>query len=213
MTLSDTTEGRIRGYLFILERSLRSFMPAGAAADAVREVESHVRERIANAPPSDERALVERVLGELGSPLRVAQAYAAEMTLDEAVTTDRFVPVLRALAHAATTSVLGFLWALLVLVGWAFGLSFLLLAVLKPIFPANVGIFIANGRFHGTGMEFGLPPGTQVYGGYWIIPIALAAGLMILLGTQRASRRILTWLRSRTPPARVRLRLDVGETR
>ena len=45
MTLTEVGESRINGYLFILERSLRSFLPRETAADAVREVESHIRER------------------------------------------------------------------------------------------------------------------------------------------------------------------------
>ncbi len=209
MTLSDAGEARVRGYLFILERSLRSFMPGDAALDAVREVESHIREQVEQTDPREERSAVERVLAQLGPPLRVAQAYCAEMTLEEAVTTGRFVPMLRAVSHAATTSVFGFAWAMLVLIGWSTGIVLVALAMLKPILPGNVGLFVVNGRFHGVGMEFGLPPGTEVRGGYWVIPLALVAGLAVLVGTHRASRRILAWLRARTPPPRVRLRLEV----
>src|SRR5512146_122392 len=125
MQLTEIGESRIRGYLFVLGRSLRSFLPPEVAEDAVREVESHIRERIeqveardvarspaeagerhvtakagerieqsgfgevASGPAeardsserakADERAAVERVLAELGPPLRVAQAYSNEM--------------------------------------------------------------------------------------------------------------------------------------
>jgi uncharacterized membrane protein len=226
MRLSETGESRIRGYLFVLERSLRSFLPADVAVDAVREVESHIRERVEQIEQNgDERATVERVLDELGPPLRVAQAYSTEMTLDEAVTTGRFVPMLRALWHLATTSIYGFLWLMLVLVGWTAGLSFLIMAVLKPIFPNNVGFItvpssgpaaarlgFVTGEFHSFGVSFGLPPGAHVYGGYWIIPVCLLAGLGILVLTQRASRRVLAWLRSRKPSATLRLRVEVKET-
>jgi len=161
---------------------------------------------------SDERAAVERVLAELGPPLRVAQAYSHEMTLDEAVVTGRFVPMARALWHAATTSVVGFLWAIFVFVGWTTGLSFLAVAVVKVFFPNNVGVFTLNGVFVGAGAEFALPPGTEAHPfGYWVIPVAFAIGLAILVGTQRASRRMLGWLRSRKPPARIALKIEVRE--
>ena len=90
MKLTEVGESLVRGYLFILARSLRSFLPADVVADAVREVESHIRERAdqVDAIP-DERAAVQKVLAELGPPLRVAQAYSAEMTIDEAVSTGR----------------------------------------------------------------------------------------------------------------------------
>lgn len=42
MNLSEAGESRIRGYLFMLESSLRTFLKRDVAADAVREVESHI---------------------------------------------------------------------------------------------------------------------------------------------------------------------------
>jgi len=268
MTLTEPGESRIRGYLFVLGRSLRSFLPPEVADDAVREVESHIRERLeqigsreaARSPaeagavrpakaderiaqiedreggerPAEaagavhaakagavhpatsdgERLVVERVLAELGPPLRVAQAYSQEMTLDEAVTTGRFIPMVRALWHMATTSVFGFAWVLLVFVGWTMGISFLAVAVIKVIFPNNVGIFTLNGQFYGAGAEFGLPPGIESHlFGYWVVPVSLAVGLAIVVGTQRASRRILAWIRSRKPSARLRLRVELKEGR
>ncbi len=203
MKLTEVGESRVRGYLYVLQRSLRSFLPAEVVSDAVREVESHIRIRLdqVEAVP-DERAAVERVLTELGAPLRVAQAYSHEMTLDEAVTTGRFVPMTRALWNAATTSVVGFMWALLVFAGWTMGVSFLAVAVVKVILPNNVGTFTENGVFSGAGAMISLPPGAEVHPfGYWVIPVALALGLSILVGTQRASRRILSWMRSRRQPA------------
>jgi hypothetical protein len=211
--LTEIGESRVRGYLFVLGRSLRSFLPADVAGDSVREVESHLRERLDQAEPvPDEHTAVEAVLEELGTPLRVAQAYSHEMILDEAVTTGRFVPMLRALWHAATTSVVGFLWAVLIFVGWTMGASFFAVAVIKVISPENVGTFTRNGAFVGAGAHFGVAPGIEAHPfGYWVVPVALAVGLGILVGTQRVSRRILAWMRSRKPPARVALRIDVVE--
>ena len=212
MKLSEVGEARVRGYLFVLDRSLRSFLPREVASDAVREVESHIRERLEQAESSpDERAAVERVLGELGPPLRVAQAYSHEMTLDEAITTGRFVPTARAIWHAATTSVVGFAWALLVFTGWTMGVSFLAMGALKPVFPNNIGFFTLNGQPRGLGFEFGLPAGTEVHGGYWIMPLAILAGLAVLVVTQRLSRRTLSWMRGRKPPARITLKVEVRE--
>jgi len=215
MNITETGESRIRGYLFVLGQSLRSFLPRDVADDAVREVESHIRERMDQVEPAgSERDAVERVLAQLGPPLRVAQAYSHEMTLDEAVTTGRFVPVVRALWHLATTSVSGFAWVLLVFTGWTVGISFLAVAVVKVIFPNNVAVFTMNGRFYSAGAEFGLPAGVEAHPfGYWIVPVALAIGLALLIGTQHASRRILAWIRSRKPSARLRLRVEVEERR
>src|SRR5471032_1946427 len=141
MQLTDTGESRVNGYLFVLERSLKSFLPPEVVRDAVREIESHLRERIASADGApNEREVVERILAELGPPLRVAQAYSAERTIDEAVATGRFVAIVRAVGHLALTTVTGFFTAFGLLVGYLTSFAFVALAVLKPIFPDNVGI-------------------------------------------------------------------------
>ncbi len=198
MTLTDVGEARINGYLFVLQRSLKTFLPADAVRDAVREIESHVRERIAAADATpNEREALERILLELGPPLRVAQAYSAERTIDEAVATGRFIPMLRALWHLAVSTVVGFFVGLGALIGYLIGGMSILVAFLKPFFPHNVGIQFVNGIPIGPAAEFPLPPGTDLRGGYWVIPIALALGFGVLALTHRCVRWYLAWWRER----------------
>jgi uncharacterized membrane protein len=198
MNLSATGESRVNGYLFVLERSLSTFLPREVVRDAVREIESHLRERIAAADGvPDERAALERILTELGPPLRVAQAYSAERTIDEAVTTGRFVPILRAIWHLAASTVTGFFTGLFFFVGYVTSMGFFALAILKPIFPQNVGIQFVHGIPVGLGAHFPVSADTDLRGGYWIIPIALFCGLGIFVATHRGARRYLAWWRAR----------------
>ncbi|HEY1911161.1 MAG TPA: hypothetical protein VGG73_09580 [Vicinamibacterales bacterium] len=197
MRLSDVGESRVNGYLFVLERSLKSFLPADVVRDAVREIESHVRERIESADGSpNERAAVEQILAQLGPPLRVAQAYSTERTVDEAVATGRVVPIVRAVGHLAVSTVSGFFMALWLLIGYLSAFCFTALAVLKPIFPANVGVQFVGGYPVALGAHFPLGD-ADLRGGYWVIPIALFSGLAIFVGTQRGARRFLSWWRER----------------
>lgn len=192
MKLSDTGEARVRGYLFVLERSLRTFLPNDVTTDAVREIESHLRERIESATATtDERQAVEKILAELGPPLRVAQAYSAERTIDEAVTTGRFFPVLRAIWHLAVTTVAGFFTAVGLFVGYIASFAFLAIAALKPIFPNNVGIQYVHGFPVALVANFPLSPGDDLRGGYWVIPVAAFCGMGILVGTHRGARAFL----------------------
>jgi len=198
MTLSGVGEARINGYLFVLQRSLKTFLPVESARDAVREIESHLRERIAATDASpNERDALERILAELGPPLRVAQAYSAERTIDEAVTTGRFVAILRAMLHLAGTTVMGFMAAFGLFIGYIVAFAFVALAALKPIFPGNIGIRFVNGIPVGLGAYFPLEPGLDLRGGYWVIPIALVCGLGILVGTHRGARKFLARWRNR----------------
>lgn len=199
MILSESGESRVRGYLFVLERSLNLGLPREVAQDAAREIESHVRERIAAvAAPADERAALEQILAELGPPLRVAQAYSTERTLDEAVVTGRFVPMVRAIVHLAATTIGGFFAALLLFVGYMTGASFLFIAVMKPLFPNNVGFFSVNGPgSFPTSLGIDPTPAAMPAGGNWVILIGLVFGLAFLVLTHRGARKFLAWIRER----------------
>src|SRR5882757_261394 len=190
MQLTDTGESRVNGYLFVLERSLRSFLPPDVVRDAVREIESHLRERVLSADGApNERDALQRILAELGPPLRVAQAYSAERTIDEAVTTGRFVPMVRAVSHMALTTIAGFFTALGLLTAYLGSVAFVALAFMKPIFPNNVGIWVHDATpgewSFNVGASFPGLPQQHVTGGYWIIPIALFLGLGGLVLTHR----------------------------
>ncbi|HEX7136652.1 MAG TPA: hypothetical protein VF219_02335 [Vicinamibacterales bacterium] len=197
MNLSATGESRVNGYLFVLERSLRTFLPADSVRDAVREIESHLRDRLmaTDATPNEREAL-ERILAELGPPLRVAQAYSAERVIDEAVATGRLVPIARAIWHMATTTLVGSLVGTALFTGYAAGFAFLAVAAMKPIFPNNVGLIVVNGR-PAFGAQFPVPADGVVYGGYWIIPISIACGICVLAFVHRATRLLLVRWRER----------------
>lgn len=198
MNLTETGESRVNGYLFVLGRSLKTFLPSDAVRDAVREIESHLRERVASADGApNEREVIERILAELGPPLRVAQAYSTERTIDEAVTTGRLVPMIRAVGQVALTTITGFFAALGLLICYLISFAFMALAVLKPIFPDNVGVVYKHGIPVGLGAHFPLTPGTELRGGYWVIPFALFCGLGIFVGTHRGARHFLSRWRER----------------
>lgn len=201
MTLSEIGEARIQGYLFILRQSLKTFLPPEVVSDAVREIESHLRERVETVTaPSDERAALEKILNELGPPFRVAQAYSAERTIDEAVATGRFFAILRAIWHLAATTVMGFFAALGLFVGYVASFAFLAIAALKPIFPDNVGFWVPDGGGgpRSLGAQFPpLPANQHVEGGYWVILIGLVCGLGLLVLTHRGARGFLRWWRER----------------
>ena len=202
MDLSAAGESRVRGYLYVFERSLRTFLPRETVQDAVREVESHIRDRVTgcDAVPNERDAL-ERILQELGGPQQVARAYSDELTVDEAITSGRVAPVIRAILRVATTGVAAFFLSLALLVGYSVALGFAAIGVLQPIFPNNVGIWVRHGIPVSFGAQFPAPPDAVLLGGYWIIPVALAVSAVCLIATHRAARAWLRRWRGRFSPA------------
>ena len=200
MKLTDSGESRIRGYLYVFERSLRSFLSPEVVADAVREVESHIRDSVAGAGDvPDEHAALEGILRRLGPPMRIAQAYSLELMMDEAAATGRLMAVLRSLFHGATTGVMAFFAAFGLFVGYAMGTAFIVCAILKPIVPNNVGVWTKpDGTFVSSGVNFpGAREGLVFHTSYWIIPGALLIGLVLLLLTHSLARRWIAGFRNR----------------
>jgi hypothetical protein len=188
----------------MLEHALRASAPAQLAADAVREVESHIRERVAESSGMpNEREALEMILVRLGSPSTVARAYSLEMIMEEAAVGGRIVAVLRSLFHAAATGVRGFLVAMLLFLGYSSGAAFISVAVLKPIFPNNVGLWVHDGV--SLGGQFPAPAGVMPLGGYWVIPICLVLGLFLLIVTHKLARRWVAGLRERIRSRRAEL--------
>jgi amino acid transporter len=205
MQLSDTGESRLNGYLFVLQRTLGTSLPGDVVRDAVREIESHLRDRVAAATPEpDERASLEQILMELGPPLRVAQAYSTERTLDEAVTTGRLLPIVRAVGHLATTTVVGFLAAILILVGYATSAVGVIFAVAKVVFPEYTG-FWYRGGYSGSFGQWPTSlsinpwpaPGEHPVGGYWVVLIGVLMAVFFFAVTHRGARKFLAWIHRR----------------
>jgi hypothetical protein len=107
--------------------------------------------------------------------------------------------VVRSLFHAATTGVMAFLAAFGLFVGYSMGVAFILVAILKPILPNNVGVWTtSDGTFNSSGVNFpGVREGLVFHTSYWIIPAALLIGLVLLLVTHVLARRWIAWFRNR----------------
>lgn len=201
MILTETGEARVRGYLYVFERSLRTSLPPAVVADAVREVESHIRDRVAEVQAlPDERAALERVLAALGTPTRVARGYSLELTVEEALVSGRFTQTLRVIWLMASTTLGGFIAALFLITGYVGGVGFLAVGVLTAILPDRFGMVV------GDGLNFGpyIPgPGRELHSGWGVVVLCLALGLMFLVLTQKGARAWMRWIR-----ARMRSRID-----
>ncbi len=195
MILTDTGEARVRGYLYVFERSLRASLPPAVVADAVREVESHIRDRVADVEAlPDERAALERVLAALGTPTRVARGYSLELTVEEALVTGRFTHTLRVIWLMASTTLGGFIAAMFLVTGYVGGFGFLVVGVLTAILPDRFGMVVGHGVSFGSYVP---APGTELYSGWRVVVFCLAVGVALLVLTQKGARAWMRWLRTR----------------
>lgn len=176
----------VAAYLRSLGGSIRGLAP-GERQSVLREIESHIEERIARGSSADQ------VLSALGPPEALATAYIDQDELYRALAKPSPAVLLGALLNRATRSGATFVAALAGFSSFAFALSFLAIATAKIIAPSHVGYWRTP-----TDLEFGIMASPPVWGterlGLWIIPIALFASVIFYLAGMTLLRRRASWL-------------------
>ena len=189
-----------------VERYLLRFrMALGKTPDTekneiISDIRAHITERVdeSDRPAGD---TVTKTLDALGSPESLAQTYRAEGLRNRAAA--GFSPwlLLRATFAWALAGIEGFLALMAVFAGYASALSFLACAVLKPIFPDQIGMWVDPPLF-----TFGMHPGLHAPRellGYWIIPVSLVMGALLFVLTTKFGKWLLRRFAGKLKPMRL----------
>jgi uncharacterized membrane protein len=192
-----TREAQVNDYLGRLRASLIG-MNVSEREDIVEEIRMHIRER-----SSDPSSSVDIVLAGLGSPELLAEQYRTGMLVQKAGTSRSPILLLRAALRWATTGVEGFLVFVIAVIGYATGIAFLLLALLKPLFPQYTGLWVGPNEFNfsfrmGATMTNPPSPVHEVLG-WWLIPVCLVAGSLSLALTTKLLQFLFRRFRWRVP--------------
>ena len=186
MIVSAVPDPQIEQYLLSLHTHLAP-MPPAEREDTVREIAAHIQDSIAE---SGESATA--VITRFGTP----QEIAAQYNLRRASRSFSPLVLLRATLRYASKGVVGVLVFFCGLLGYSIAVGFVITALLKPIFPAHTGAWVANGHlfFFGTMLFPPQPPAHDVLG-WWYTPIALAIGSILGIITMFAIRAFLKFSR------------------
>jgi len=190
MTLPEVSQKAIDDYLAALRRQLRDLMEEDMS-DIVEEIRVHILDKTgAGADP----AQVERTLAALGSPADLAARYRTEEMMR------------RAEAHrsGAQKARIAARWSLAILAtavvvaisaaGYFTGGVLLLIGIAKLIWPHGTGLWETHNA-DGT-WSLGLsgsdgntpPPNAHDILGWWLLPIGLIVGPVLIYGTYRLGK-------------------------
>jgi uncharacterized membrane protein len=181
-----TAEMQIDSYLTDLRVHLGPLTIA-EREEIVREIGAHVRDSAEQSGAS-----IETVLSRMGSASELAAQYRDGLLISQASRSLSPLVLLRAALRLATKGVFGVVVFFLGVSGYAMGGGLVLTALIKPFLPANTGVWVENGHLTSSGVLFPppAPPQHEILGLLYI-PLALAAGSLILLFTTWAIRRSL----------------------
>jgi uncharacterized membrane protein len=175
-------DGAARLYLERLERALRPLPPT--ERDAVgAEIRSHIAER--SAAPD---APIAAILAALGEPEDLARAYLEDHEMAAALHRASPGRLLASILGRATRSLTALAVGLTAVILYALGLSFALVAIMKPIAPANVGLWRGPGSFS-MGFLASPGPSTSELLGLWIVPLGLIAAVICYLAATALIKR------------------------
>jgi hypothetical protein len=180
----NATPESVERYLERLKKALH-----GADPKEQEEILSDIRSLISEHLETAERsqAAADAVLQRLGPPEALAEAYRMEGLLAQAAHSSAPLVILKATLRWAMEGVLGFITAMVVFIGYTLSLGFASIAVLKPIFPADTGLWVGPGVFF-FGMGRPHPNGVSEVLGYWVIPVSILLALASFVLTTRLTR-------------------------
>jgi uncharacterized membrane protein len=192
-----TTEAQINDYLARLRAALAG-MSVSEREDIVEEIRMHLRERLA-----DQQANFDAVMAGLGPAHELARQYRTGLLVQRARTSISPLVILRAALRWATTGIEGFMVFTIALIGYAMGGGFILLALMKPFFPANTGLWVGPSQFSfsfrmGATMTNPTSPVHEVLG-WWLIPVCLVIGSLSLALTTKLLQFLMGRFHWRVP--------------
>jgi len=166
------------------KRVLHIIKPLGEKdrRDIKMELDSHIYESMARNPKADEVTTLLLALERLGEPENFLYDVVAERKLNQARKSFNPLHIASALAlnigRGFIKSVLFFIIGILYIVSFAFAG----LALLKPFFPAKIGLYANSHSIFAAGWVENLPAGTKELLGYWFTPtfILIAAFLYVI---------------------------------
>jgi hypothetical protein len=163
----------------------------------VEEIRVHIRERV-----GVEMVNVDDILAGLGPAEELADEYRTGLLVQKARRSVSPLVILRATLRWAKTGAEGTVVFFIALFGYMMGAGFLLLALLKPIFPKHTGLWVGPNVFDFSfrmGLSTGYPPPTvhEVLG-WWFIPVSLVLGSLSILATTKVIRILMKRFRWRT---------------
>ncbi len=196
-------------------------VPAPEKDELVREMRAHILERV-GAEPQVTPEIMAKILRAVGDPKELAEEYRTQAMLREA-TSDKaswvFRPwvLLRATLRWGLNSIAGLVAFLFTVAGYGCAVVFLSCALLKPVFPARIGLWAAPQHTLSLGYWNGRLVGTEIYGisvrppnsfvvlgtlgatdgpvrellGNWLIPVSVLCGALCFFATSILARWLI----------------------
>jgi uncharacterized membrane protein len=169
-------------YLMHLNAALLD-VPRGERDEFLREIRTHIFEKL-----QTEGTRPQDVLERLGDAEELARQYRAECSLTKSARSWAPWTLLRAAVRWGLTGFQGFAMFVVAVIGYSMAIAFYVTAVLKPIYPHNIGFFVSSNGLNLA--SWPAPRGQEVLAPYYTL-IAMIVGFLFVAGTSFVLRLMM----------------------
>lgn len=188
MNQQITLEAGAERYLARLKKALAG-IHSEEREEILTDIRSLIQEKLEAAKASGEP--IEGILARLGPPEALADAYRLEGLLSEAANSSAPVVILKAALRWALVGVGGMGASIVLLTGYAMAIGFIIVAILKPLYPNQAGLWWEGGVRLTFGFLDTHGPAVHELLGYWSIPFGIVMGVILYVLTTRFARWLI----------------------
>jgi uncharacterized membrane protein len=181
MSTASIGTDAIERYLLRLNAALLS-VPTAEREEFLREIRGHIFERL------EQSSDVAAILAAVGDPEELAEQFRAETSLARSAHSWSALVLMRTAVRWALSGAQGFSIFMVALIGYGLAASFYISAILKPIFPKNIGIFAYDTTFN---IGFDNAPQRHDISGPYFTLYAMIAGFLLVFATSSALRAMM----------------------
>jgi hypothetical protein len=176
----DAGQAHLDTYLAQVHRHLKG-LPDAEVRETLAELRSHVLDKVAG---DLSVGRIEAAIAELGAPREVARVNVTERVAADLETNRSPLRVIRAIGRLASLSIYGLFAFLVSFAGYALAAGFLITAAVKPFAWSHAGLWVFSRGPDDYSVSWALGITDNPHRGHellgaWIIPIGVAAGLLL----------------------------------
>jgi uncharacterized membrane protein len=186
--LSPQANPLLEEYLEKLRKILKPLSPE-ESEEIVLEIKGHILESLSLIKEEkDEVKNLTAVLEKLGDPEDYAPGFVTDYILEKGVKEKSIGLIFRGFLRWGFSTITGFVSVILFFALYLLSFSLVIIGILKPFFPKDIGFFVKGKSFEGLGYIKNVSSDPQIKEllGYAFVPMAIILGILIFF--------VATWL-------------------
>jgi hypothetical protein len=191
--LSPQANSLLEEYLEKLRKILKPLSP-DEREEIVLEIKGHILDSLSLIKEEkDEVGNLKTVLEKLGDPEVYAPGFVTDYILEKGMKGKSLSLIFKGLLRWGFSTITGFVSVIFFFALYLLSFSLVIIGILKPFFPKDIGLFVKGESFEGLGYIKNVSSVPQIKEllGYAFVPMAIISGILIFFVTTRLLKKTI----------------------